>query len=826
MDINKICIGIDFGTSNSCLSIWLNNNPIIIKDTENSNVIPTIIEFKDDKKIVGNDAYTRKEIFDKMDIETNIIYEIKRFIGKKYSELNLNELDFLGYKITSDENDNILINNKYYPEEIVTHIFMSFHSIICNHFNFEGTINCVISVPARYNDLQRNTIKHCATISNFNVLRLINEPTAAALCYGINNPSVEKTICVFDLGGGTLDINLLKIYGSNYEVVGVSGNSALGGTNFDKKIMEYCIEEFLKNNNILNDETQMNDFVNNIDPANLQKLKYLSEKAKISLSDNDKTKIVIQNFYGNYKMDILITRNIFTLITKDLISLLIKPINELLNICDMQKQEIDEIIMVGGMTKMPLVLNSVELFFGKELNCAIDPDTVVSIGASILGNQLLNKTTMENNLLIIDRTSLSIGVEISGGIMDVIIPRGSIIPIKKSKKYTTDTDFMEEIKIKIYEGERKMTCDNFLIGDFVLSGIEKEKRGLPEIKIEFSIDHNGIIKIKAEDIKNTLNKKTILISQNKQNLDKDEINKIIEKAKILDTQDRIEKSKKQYYLKLLDFSHKIIDNIINEKLNIDDTQKQEVLKNIQEIHIWIKSKQYNEIDLDKYKELINIFNQNYAIFLVHNNVSENKVEGKEENISGVKIYEDEPNFIKYDKQIEYFKTILNEYREHNLEIIKLYSKNFYNENIYSKQFIIDTLNKKCNFIINFIEDLLVKLITETTNDDEIQQYCNEIYCKDTDYKNQYFIFCPYFDLIYKLENLLEQKENEILNNNENENNEITETLLTNNEIIDENNDETLNLIIEYYAILHKIKNGHLEFNENELLKMIKTIELL
>ena len=448
MDSKKICLGIDFGTTNSCISFWYKNNPIIIKDMDDMDIIPTVIEIMDNKKIIGQEAYKRKEMFEKIDYNNFVVYEIKKLIGKKYSELDKQFIDLLGYKLESDINDNILIvynDKKYYIEEIITHIFMSFlhlsNLFLKKNYEIEEDVNnVIISVPARFNDNQRELIKRCAINSGFNVLRLLNEPTAAALCYGNNNNTKEENIIVFDLGGGTLDISLLRIFENDYEVIGSSGNSNLGGSDFDRKIMEYSIGVFIEEYKI-----DPAIFTENVTEQNLQKLKYLAEKTKITLSD-------------------------------DLISLIIKPINELLHICEFDKKDINQVIMVGGMTKMPIIINNIELYFSMDVNCSIDPNTVVSVGSSRYGYTILNKNDIEDRLLLIDRTSLSIGLESSGGIMDVFIKRGTIIPAKKIKKYTTDTDDMEEIDIKIFEGERKFTKDNVLLGDFKLTGIEKQKR--------------------------------------------------------------------------------------------------------------------------------------------------------------------------------------------------------------------------------------------------------------------------------------------------------------------------------------------------------------
>ena len=899
MDLNTAVFGIDFGTVNSTISIWYKNEAIIIQDIDSSNVIPTIIEITDSKKIIGCETYNRKKIFETLQLDTFIVYEIKKLIGKKYSDLSEDEINLLAYKLKPDSNDNILIINndkEYYIDEIITHIFMSFYhysnKFLSEKFNKEIEIkNAIITVPSRFSDNQRELIKRCAINANFNVLRLINEPTAASLCYGIGkNLSTEQNVIVFDLGGGTLDISLLKIFENNYEVIGSSGNSNLGGSDFDRKIMEFCIQKFIEKN-----EIDTENFLENVSENNLQKLKYLSEKAKISLSEVLKTQIIIDDFYEEKQLKVPLTRDDFNFISRDLISLLIKPIDELLSICEMDKKDIDEIIMVGGLTKIPSVYNNIELYFGKELNNSIDPNTAVSIGASIYGHMLLNKTDIENRLLLIDKTSLSMGVEVSGGIMDVIIPRGSIVPIKKVKKYTTDTDDMESITIKIFEGERKFTKDNFMVGEFILTGIEKTKRGILEIQITFSIDHNGIIKIKAEDLNNTLNKKSIQITGNKQNLSEEQLNKIIENAKLMDKMDRLDKTKKMFHFNLIDDCKKILDNIKNDELKIEIDTRDTIINNITQVLLWLQNTKYEEIDIDKYKDTIDEFKAKYSIFLIHNNVSTfnvktaNEQEKNGEDSFGVKIYDDEVNIKKYEQQVFYIRNILEEYNNIKHKLNKLQDVDFiadddlkqnfnycvsedeiefenndintedinnvllenkvitndlllvnstlnelsdnsvqYVEDIIkdmenkkkmtNKEDIIEHLKKLCNDVCEKSSNLLTEFFTTNILTDEIvNKYVNELYEKDCNYKNEYELYEENFDMVLKIQNIIDIKESIFLR------------LLENNYKDEQSINNKLEILLEYQKIIHTIKNkysGYEEYNIEYLKKVLGILKLI
>ena len=362
------CLGIDFGTTNSCLTVWYKNKALIISDYDDSLVIPTVIEISSNKKIIGKEAYLRKDIFEKTNTDENnkttfLIYEIKKLLGKKYSGLSQALIDILAYNILPDENDNIKIfdsntNKYYYPEEIATHLFMSFKTraemFLSTKFNSEIIItNAVISVPAYFNKNQREIVKNCAQSAGFNVLRLINEPTAAALCYGLGKSSSNSdiNIIVYDFGGGTLDVSCLYISDGLYEVLGSCGNNNLGGSDFDKKIMEYVIGEFINEYKINKEH-----FTENINENSLQKLKYLAEQTKIALTDNLHTKIKIVNFFENKDLVVQISREKFNEITEDLIRMAVKPLNDILNLCELEKEKIHEIIMVGGMTRIPMPL--------------------------------------------------------------------------------------------------------------------------------------------------------------------------------------------------------------------------------------------------------------------------------------------------------------------------------------------------------------------------------------------------------------------------------------------------------------------------------------
>jgi molecular chaperone DnaK (HSP70) len=851
----NLCLGIDFGTTNSCLSVWHNNKNIIIPDIDGSNTIASVIEINDKKKIIGKEAYMRKNIFEKTNINNTenksifLVYEIKKLLGKKFSELNKEMLEMLAYNIVSDENDYVKIYNEadnsfFYPEEIATQLFMSFKhkSELYLSNKFESEINikdAVISVPAYFNKNQREIIKKCAEIANLNVLRLINEPTAAALCYGLGkNMSKSTNVLVYDFGGGTLDISLLNISEGVFEVLGSCGNSNLGGSDFDRVLMEYCIKKFIDTKLFIKEEEKENildNFMNNIKEENLQKLKFLAEQAKITLTDNLLAKIKINNFYNKEDLLVEITREKFNEICQDLINFSIKPLNDILDICNIEKSEIDEIIMVGGMTRIPIIRYNVERFFNKDVNCSIDPDSVVSIGAAIHGHMINNKDNLEDKLLLIDRTSLSIGVETSGGIMDILIPRGTIMPVKKYKKYTTDTDYVDSIIVKIYEGERKLTKNNFLIGNFVLSGIEKEKRGIPEIQITFEIDSDGIIKIKAEDLNNSLNKKVIQISSNKNNLSEEELNKIIDNARQMDEIDRIDKYKKESYLQLKENCKRILENLASEELKITESIKNEVKENVEEIESWLDSNNYEDIDISKYKELLTDFKANYSMFIIiNNNLTTKNLDSADSHkeTKGIEIYDEELDNKKYVEYIKYIRNIIDELNDINKELKIFYyqEKTNVNENNDNDKYnIIRDQYDKINELAN---DLLVKFFIEKSLSEEyVIENMGVIKTTYDIFKEDYNEFSESFNIFKQINKKIKEKEDKYIGLLDELNDKINNNI--NNNINNEETDKKiqltngiLDLLIDYDSIIYKMNNGYEVVDNEKLNRMLEKLNNL
>ena len=801
-------------------------------------------------------------------------------MGKKFSELNKKNLDILAYEVKPDSNDNIIIvdtetSKTYHPEEIAAHLFMSFklkaELFLSKKFNTQITIsNSVISVPAYFNKNQRQIIKNSAEYAGFNVLRLINEPTAAAICYGLgkSEKTNELNIIVYDFGGGTLDVSLLNINDNVYEVLGSCGNNNLGGSDFDTKIMEYVLGEFMSVNKI----NEYEQFIANISENSLHKLKLLCEQAKIVLSEHSNTKIKIENCYDGTCLSVNLNRDKFNEICQDLIRIVIKPIIDVLEICDKDKSEIDEIIMVGGMTRVPIIRRNVELYFGKDVNCSINPDNVVSIGTSIQGYMLLNSQSIQDKLLLIDRTSLSIGLETTGGIMDTLIPRGTIIPTKKTKKYSTDTDYVDSINIKIYEGERKFTKDNFLIGNFILSGIEKQKKGIPSIQITFSIDSDGIIKINAEDLDNPLNKKSIQVSGNKQNLTPEQIEQVIANAKEMDHIDKIDKIKKESYNTILDNSNKILQNLSEDLIKIPPEIKQTIISNVSDIIVWLTETNYQDIEIDKYKEILHDYKINYSIYIILRSTPIIELDAsntEEEKDKGIEIYDDDTNTKKYEEQINYFRKIVDDYDKisKQLKIIKFMNKSNTNNDIevQTKLLQIEELENSLNDVFNYASDNLLNFfINKNLSTEYVDEIVNKLCSMDIEFKDKFNLFDEEFNLISKLINKLEEKENyylellEISNNelntekindinesidytdlNQNEKSTSTQTIDNMNKSIDDINlnhnekstliqtiNDKLDIILECQTVIYKMNSGYVETDIDKISNMLKLIEKL
>ena len=731
----NLILGIDLGTTNSCVSIWRKNNLEIIPDMFGRRTIPSVVAFTEKSTYIGREA--KKQI--ELNTE-NTFYEVKRLIGKKIDDTTvINDMEFLTYNIIPDDENNIIIQSnltsrkgEFTPEEISSYILRELKHMADDYLGpNKRVIKTVITVPAYFNDAQRQATKDAAMISGLDCIRIINEPTAAALAYGLEKKSAlnnnqDMNVIVYDIGGGTTDVSLLNIDEGTFQVLGSCGNTHLGGADFDNRLISYCMNEFKVKNNY----HQLDD----LSSVSFQKLKQSCENAKKMLSDTKKTTVVVKEFYNDKSLIIPITRELFERICRDLLILCLKPVKDVLESCDFDVDEVDEIILVGGSSRMPSIRKNLKLMFnGKEPNSSINPDEVVCAGAAIHGFILENKLDpFSENIVLVDVIPLSLGVELIDGIMDVIIPRNSIIPVQKKKRYTSDTDNVTSINIKVYEGERKMTKDNLFVGDFELCDLTPTLKELQKIEVVFSIDINGIISVSATDLKNPENKKTINVNSNKGRLSKDKIEQLVKDAKNCEINDKIEREKKQMFYEIRNLCFNIQDNIRNPDFKIKDLDKSIISEDIQKILDWLKETDYNRREVKDLERVVKNIKNKYNLLILKatgetDNVKANQI--SRDNISNTSIYnDDDDDFeIKYQMCQDESKEINDEEKE---ELKNL--KQFLSELCYDVFNIISSGNiniseEDHDEIKNYIDDVLLQLyVKEKITVIEYKQKINDV----------------------------------------------------------------------------------------------------
>ncbi|NPA92996.1 MAG: molecular chaperone DnaK [Chloroflexi bacterium] len=480
-------IGIDLGTTNSVAAVMSGGEPTVIPSAEGERLVPSVVAVKNGERLVGrvarNQALVNAE---------NTIFSVKRFMGRKYDDPEVQEaIKRIPYKVTAAPNGDVRVlmgGREYAPPEISAMILQKIKAD-AEAFLGEPVTQAVITVPAYFNDAQRNATKDAGRIAGLEVLRIINEPTASALAYGLDRKQNE-IIAVYDLGGGTFDISILEVGEGVFQVLATRGDTFLGGDDFDQAIMDYLIEEFLKAEGI--DLRQ--------DRNALQRLKDAAEKAKKELSSMVQTEInlpyITVTADGPKHLVTTLTRARLEQLTGHLIERTLEPMREALKDADLTPDRIDEVVLVGGMTRMPAVQEAVARFFGKEPHKGVNPDEVVALGAAIQAGVLGGEVT---DLLLLDVTPLTLSIETLGGIATPIIPRNTTIPTRKSQVFSTATDNQTQVEIHIVQGERPLAKDNKSLGKFILDGIPPAPRGVPKIEVTFDIDANGILKVTAKD---------------------------------------------------------------------------------------------------------------------------------------------------------------------------------------------------------------------------------------------------------------------------------------------------------------------------------------
>ena len=530
-------IGIDLGTTNSCVSVLENNEVKVIANPEGNRTTPSVVSFKNGEIIVG-EAAKRQAV-----TNPDTVMSAKRYMGTDHKE-NVNGKSYTPQEISAMILQNLKATAEAYLGETVT--------------------KAVITVPAYFNDAQRQATKDAGKIAGLDVERIINEPTAAALAFGLDKLDQEQKVLVYDLGGGTFDVSILDLADGTFEVLATAGNNKLGGDDFDKKIMDYIVDEFKKENGI--------DLSN--DKMAMQRIKEAAEKAKKDLSGVMQTQIslpfISAGAAGPLHLELSLTRAKFDEITRDLVVATEGPVRQALSDAGMQPSEIDQVLLVGGSTRIPAVQESVKRLLGKEPNKSVNPDEVVSMGAAIQGGVIAGDV---KDVLLLDVTPLSLGIETMGGVMTVLIERNTTIPTTKSQVFSTAADNQPAVDINVLQGERSMARDNKQLGLFKLDGIEPAPRGVPQIEVTFSIDVNGIVNVKAKDLKTQ--KEQSIVIQNSTGLSDEEIDRMVKEAEANKAEDEKKRKDIETRNKAEQMINEIDKALAEQGDKIDANQKQQ-----------------------------------------------------------------------------------------------------------------------------------------------------------------------------------------------------------------------------------------------------------